>query len=180
MVYLVYFCLNLLNVVNEEVLAWTKTPGGGGRGRLYVMVLRHHQDDSCIKVAVMKAILTLILWGTKAQNSSHKLQLLKREESYNGIKTRSCLPAWHLTTRPNRLIIMVVDMCESAFVYLAHVPGAKYSCTCCCRSNDLPSGSGKGQELLSCLVSLLLSLLAVSLCLFAVVCCSVHLQYWCC
>ena len=37
-------------VVSEEVLAGTVIPGGGGRGRLYITVHRHHQNDFCIKM----------------------------------------------------------------------------------------------------------------------------------
>ena len=29
----------------------TEIPGGGGRGRLYLSLDRHHQNDSCIKMA---------------------------------------------------------------------------------------------------------------------------------
>ena len=37
-------------VVSEEVLAGTEIPGGGGGGRLYLTLHRHHQNDSCIKM----------------------------------------------------------------------------------------------------------------------------------
>ena len=37
--------------VSEEVLAGTEIPGGGGgRGRLYLSLHCHHQNDSCIKM----------------------------------------------------------------------------------------------------------------------------------
>ena len=36
-------------VVSEEVLVGTEIPGGGGRGRLYLSLYCHHQNDSCIK-----------------------------------------------------------------------------------------------------------------------------------
>ena len=36
--------------VSEEVLAGTEIPGGRGRGRLYLTLHCHHQNDSCIKV----------------------------------------------------------------------------------------------------------------------------------
>ena len=41
----------------EEVLAETEIPGGGGRGRLHLTPHCHHQNDSCIKWAVVRAIL---------------------------------------------------------------------------------------------------------------------------
>ena len=38
-------------VVSEEVVAGTEIPGGGGRGRLYLTLHCHHQDDSCIEMS---------------------------------------------------------------------------------------------------------------------------------
>ena len=37
-------------VASEEVLAGTEIPGGGGRGRLYLTLHCHHQNDSCIRM----------------------------------------------------------------------------------------------------------------------------------
>ena len=42
-------------VVSEEVLARTETPGGGVRGRLYLTLHCHHQNDSCIKMGSDKS-----------------------------------------------------------------------------------------------------------------------------
>ena len=42
-------CLNLF-INAEEILAGTKIPGGGGRGRLYPTLHCHHRNDSCVKV----------------------------------------------------------------------------------------------------------------------------------
>ena len=42
-------CFNS-RVVSKEVLTGTEIPGGGGRGRLYLSLHCHHQNDSCIKM----------------------------------------------------------------------------------------------------------------------------------
>ena len=48
---LVSLNLFLHRVVSEEVLVGTEMPGAdGGRGRLYLTVHCHHQNDFCIKM----------------------------------------------------------------------------------------------------------------------------------
>ena len=47
----------LLTVVSEEVLAGTEIPGGGGRGRLYLTLHCHHQNDSALRWAATGANL---------------------------------------------------------------------------------------------------------------------------
>ena len=42
--------LVLLRVVSKEALVGTKIPGGGGRGRLYLTLCCHHQNDFSIKM----------------------------------------------------------------------------------------------------------------------------------
>ena len=37
-------------VVSDEAVAGTEIPGGWGRGRLYLSLHWHHQNDSCIKM----------------------------------------------------------------------------------------------------------------------------------
>ena len=34
----------------KEVVAGTEIPWGGGRGRMYLALYCHHQNDSCIKM----------------------------------------------------------------------------------------------------------------------------------
>ena len=42
--------LALRRVVSEAVPAGTEIPGGVGRGRLYLTLHCHHQNDSCISM----------------------------------------------------------------------------------------------------------------------------------
>ena len=71
--------------------------GGGKREIIYLSPHCHHLNDSRIKMrwAAMRAILMFHwLWRTKSQDSAHRRQLLKREESRSGIRLRPfCLPA---------------------------------------------------------------------------------------
>ena len=73
-------------------------PGGGERGRLYLTLhchhqevekegdsTCHHQNDSALTWVAMRVILMFhYLWGTKSQDSVHRPQLLKRENSRSG------------------------------------------------------------------------------------------------
>ena len=83
------------------------TYGGGGRRRLYTY---RYTDTtrmiSALRWALMRAILMFCNCEgqVKSQDSIRRPQLLKRKESWSSIKPRSFrLPAYRLTTRPNRL-----------------------------------------------------------------------------
>ena len=57
--------LNVSNaelIVSEEVVAGTEIPGGGGRGRLYLMLHCHHHNDPAFRWAVVGAILMFRYW----------------------------------------------------------------------------------------------------------------------
>ena len=64
----------------------------------------HHQNDSALRWAAMRAILTFYyLWGVKAQDSVHKPQLLK--ESWSGFEPKSaCLPPKRFNAGPSWLL----------------------------------------------------------------------------
>ena len=78
----------------------------GGRLYTYRFTVTTRMTPA-LRWAVMRAILMFHqLWGTKSQDSVHKPQLLKRKESLSRIEPRSFrLPAYRLTTRPNRLSV---------------------------------------------------------------------------
>ena len=40
---------------------WTEIPGGGGRGRLYLTLHCHHQNDSCIKMGSDESHFNVLL-----------------------------------------------------------------------------------------------------------------------
>ena len=66
----------------------------------------HHQNDLCIKMGSEESHFNASVgsdWQShKTVSTNHNL--LKRKESRSGIEPRSFrLPAYHLTTRPNRL-----------------------------------------------------------------------------
>ena len=44
-----------------EVLVGTAIPGGGGRGRLYLMPHSHHQNDTCIKMGSNESHFNVLL-----------------------------------------------------------------------------------------------------------------------
>ena len=69
--------------------------GGGEREIIYLSLHCHHQHDFCIKMGSDESYFNVSkLWGTKSQDSVHKLQHLKRKESRSGFEPRSfCLPA---------------------------------------------------------------------------------------
>ena len=98
-------------VVPEEVVAGTEIPGGGGRGRLYLSLHCHHQNDSSIKMGSdgSQFNVSLTVRG-QSHNTVFTLRpptaLEEKGEPKTGIDPRSvCLPArnLHLTTRPNHL-----------------------------------------------------------------------------
>ena len=73
---------------------------------LYLTLPCHHQNNSCIKMGSDESHfnVSLIAIRTKSQDSVHRPQPSKREESRSGIEPWSfCLPALRLTARPNRL-----------------------------------------------------------------------------
>ena len=59
-------------VASEEVLAGTEIPGGGGRGRLYLTLHCHHQNDSCIRMGSDKshASVSLIVMDKVTKTAS--------------------------------------------------------------------------------------------------------------
>ena len=54
---------------------WTEIPGGGGRGRLYLTLHRHHQSDSCMKMGSDESHFNVLLAVrskvTKAVSTNH-------------------------------------------------------------------------------------------------------------
>ena len=49
-------------IVSEEAVAGTEIPGGGGRGRLYLTLHSHHQNDPAFRWAVVGATLMFRYW----------------------------------------------------------------------------------------------------------------------
>ena len=78
----------------------------GRRGRVYTYRYTVTTKMTCIKMGSDESRfnVSLIVRGTKSQDSVQKPQLLKRKESRSGIEPRSFrLPAYRLTARLNRL-----------------------------------------------------------------------------
>ena len=69
-------------VVSEEVMAGTEIPGGGGRGRLYLTLHCHQQNDPCFNMGSDERHfnVSLIVKG-KVRRRVRRPQLLKSEES---------------------------------------------------------------------------------------------------
>ena len=68
----------------------------GRRGRLYLTLNSHHQNDSCIKTGSDKSRfnVSLIVMGSHKTMSTNHKQFLMRKESRSGIEPWSlCLPA---------------------------------------------------------------------------------------
>ena len=75
----------------------------GEREIIYLSLHRHHQNDPCIKMGSDESHFDVSLI-VRDKDRVHKPQLLKRKESRSGIEPRSFrLPAYRLTTRPDRL-----------------------------------------------------------------------------
>ena len=81
-------------------MAGTKIPGGGGRGRLNLMLHCHHQNDSCIKMGsdVSHFNVSLIVRDKVIK----QFQLLKREESQRGTKRNSTRALLLTSLKPYR------------------------------------------------------------------------------
>ena len=66
----------LVKRASEELPAGTEIPGGGGRGRLYLTLHCHHQNDSCIKTGSedsrFKVSLIVRSKVTKTVSINHK------------------------------------------------------------------------------------------------------------
>ena len=74
-------------------MAGTEIPGGGGRGRLYLTLHCHHQNDSCIKMGSDESQFNVSLIVTDKVTRLCP-QLLNREKSRSGMEPGSiCLPA---------------------------------------------------------------------------------------
>ena len=73
-------------IVSEEVLAGTEIPGCGGKKETIATVTVSHQNDFCIQMGSDESHNNISFTVTvsvreKSQDSVHRTQLLKREES---------------------------------------------------------------------------------------------------
>ena len=82
--------LNLFHAISKHILLGTEIPRSEGRGRLYLTLHCHHQNDSCIKMGSDdESHVNVLLVVSDSHKTVHKPQLLKREESSRSF----CLPA---------------------------------------------------------------------------------------
>ena len=103
----------VLNVHRNHKAYYGRGEGGmevGEREIIYVLLHCHHQNDSCIKMGTMRAILMFQqeVMDKVSGQCPQTTTFLKRKESPSGIEPRSFrLTAQRLTARPNRLTLCV-------------------------------------------------------------------------
>ena len=103
----------------------------GEREIIYLSLHCHHQNNFCIKVGSDESHFKVsLIVRDKVTRQCPQTQLLKRKESRSGFEPRSlCLPAQRLTTRPNRLTIMLLLLV--AFIYSASLRSRSDSLRSC-------------------------------------------------
>ena len=95
-------------VVSEEVLAGTKIPGGGERGRLYITLHCHHQNDSRIKMGsdVSHFHVSLIVRNKVTWHCPQTTTFEERGQMKQNWTEVLCLPA-QLAHWPARLVLQM-------------------------------------------------------------------------
>ena len=127
----------LLSLTSTETIRLIRDgeKGKGGVDYIPVATLSPPEWLPALRWVAMRTILLFhSLWGTnftKSQDSVHRPQLLKRNESQSGLEPRSlCLPAWRLSARPNRLMLPLPvpqEQCSSVLPVYAMFQHLQYT-----------------------------------------------------
>ena len=62
----------------EEVLVWTKIPGGWARGRQCLLLYRHHENVLGVCIEMGSGVLILLLLHRDGQRSSNSVNVASR------------------------------------------------------------------------------------------------------